>query len=664
MTAGVGTASPRAQPRPADRPVPGAARGWVVAAAAAWAVLFVDVVRVWLPSVLHLAGGPAGSRSPALLSLLALVSVLAPLPAIVWFRRVPPAATWLGGLCGLAAARGILQVLDGGPPQLVVSAVGVAAGVLALAALAAGVPSGHLARLGVLVGLAISAGQHAALGTWDLVWRPGVVATTAAALLVTGAVVAAFRGRTVPLWWPTPLGECGELAAVWTRGPAWPWLVVGPVLALLGTLVAVPARLEMAAGLRPGAATLATVGAGGLAVLAVLAARRGGGPLAGGVGATLVVLGTVLALRPVDATAAAGQLVILAGCGAVIGALGRMPGDSGPRRRAVAAVGSLAGFWLLTVAYFASYEVSTGLNNRVWLVVAAGWVAALGGAAAWTGRGLSADRRPIARSGATVVAVTVVLGVAGAALTPDPSLTDATPTVVAGEVRVATFNVRSGFGADGRFDPDAIAASLRAENVDVVVLNEVDRGWLIEGGHDLLRLLAVRLDLPHAAFAPAADVVWGNAVLSRVPLSEVRTERLPRGDVPMQRSWVSATLELDDGARVAVIGTQFHGAPSGAQIRLAQARSVAAEAARLTGRGLPVAVLGDLGAPPDAPELEPLSFLDDVAPDLPSSRTELDITRRTDRILASEELRPRGLRVPATTAGGARPVIVTLVLDR
>ncbi|MDM4777950.1 hypothetical protein QTS76_01515 [Micromonospora sp. b486] len=80
-----------------------------------------------------------------------------------------------------------------------------------------------------------------------------------------------------------------------------------------------------------------------------------------------------------------------------------------------------------------------------------------------------------------------------------------------------------GFGLDGRLDLDAVARELRG--ADVVLLSEVDRGWWLNGGHDTLALLAGRLEMPYV-FAPAADPVWGDAVLSRFPMRSGQTRRL------------------------------------------------------------------------------------------------------------------------------------------
>ncbi|WP_446218972.1 endonuclease/exonuclease/phosphatase family protein [Micromonospora sp. IBHARD004] len=48
-------------------------------------------------------------------------------------------------------------------------------------------------------------------------------------------------------------------------------------------------------------------------------------------------------------------------------------------------------------------------------------------------------------------------------------------------VRVVAYNIRMGFGLDGRLDLDGLARAVTGSRPDVVVLSEVDRGWLLNG---------------------------------------------------------------------------------------------------------------------------------------------------------------------------------------
>jgi hypothetical protein len=85
-------------------------------------------------------------------------------------------------------------------------------------------------------------------------------------------------------------------------------------------------------------------------------------------------------------------------------------------------------------------------------------------------------------------------------------------------VRVATFNIHSGVGRDGRKDLDRIAEQLRG--FDVVGLNEV-RGPLGNAGGDQAALLGRALGMPHV-FAPTERQWWhdsfGNGLLCALPI--------------------------------------------------------------------------------------------------------------------------------------------------
>jgi endonuclease/exonuclease/phosphatase family metal-dependent hydrolase/uncharacterized membrane protein len=661
---GVGTVPPPATARRvAGAVAPWTGRGWLVAAASFLTGLLIDVLRVWLPSVVHVQGD-AGSTPALQLGAFALLWFLLPFPLALATRRLHPALLFTAGVAVLAALRIGLQFTAGGRLQLWLACAALVAGITALVALAAGTPSGHLARVGVVVGIAVNAVAHAALGTLDLVWRPGPLAASTVVIIAGVAVLAAERARRVPLWWPTATRSGDGLdegpAAVWTRGAAWPWLGVGPAIALSGILVAAPARFEIAVGWSPATVVVALAVTGGITVLLATTSPAIGGPLSGGLGAAAVLLGTLGSLRPDGWLAVAGQLLLLIGVGLVLGAPGTTPGDSGPRRRGSAAAGSMLLFFLVGFLYYASYELPLPFPNRAVLLLGAAGLAVLGVTAGWAGRDLRRTGVLPTRTAAASAAVATLLALLGAFIAPAAAGPSSGTLPPDGSLRVAAFNVHSGYGMDGRFDPVAIADVLRDEAVDVVVLNEVDRGWLLEGGHDLLSLLRRDLDLPHAAFAPAADEVWGNAILSRVPIESLRVERLPRAGAAMQRSLLSAVVSTATGERVAIVGTHLHHVTEEPAVRLAQARAVAAEVSRLRSRNLPVAVLGDLNAPANAPELEPLGFMRDAVPGGAPTYPADDPVARLDHVLVSGDLTAFDRTIVDTQVSDHRPVVVTL----
>jgi len=93
------------------------------------------------------------------------------------------------------------------------------------------------------------------------------------------------------------------------------------------------------------------------------------------------------------------------------------------------------------------------------------------------------------------------------------------------ELKIMSYNIHHGAGADGKVDLQRIADVIARENPDLVCLNEVDCRVKRSGGVDQTAELG-RLAGMHAMFAKAIDYrggEYGNAVLSREkPLSVVR----------------------------------------------------------------------------------------------------------------------------------------------
>jgi endonuclease/exonuclease/phosphatase family metal-dependent hydrolase len=145
---------------------------------------------------------------------------------------------------------------------------------------------------------------------------------------------------------------------------------------------------------------------------------------------------------------------------------------------------------------------------------------------------IGAERRaPAAASGARPVlaavagGVVVALAVAGASQWRPLNTAPEPPT---DGLRVAASNIRMGFGLSGRLTVAEQAEALRALRPNVIVMSEIDRAWLLNGGHDDLRLIADRLGMSFV-WAPAADEVWGDALLTNLPVTSVRNHVLPTG---------------------------------------------------------------------------------------------------------------------------------------
>lgn len=630
-------------PSPAGRLLPGALLS----------VLLLQVLRVLSPSLVLV-----GSRDPLAsglrLTAFAVTCLLLPVLLVALADRLRMGRALAVCAVVLVGARVVLQLAPGGWPQMAVATVGTVAGVAAIVAWVSTV-DGHLGRLALLAGVVAESLLHLSLGTLDLTWRTGAWPLALTALLVVATMLAVLAAA----------GEAERrgTASAPRAGPAWPWLAVGPLVVLVAMVSAAPGRAALATGWSPAvvAGTLAAGHAG--AVVVALAARRWGPTRCGTTGAGLVLLGTAGALRPVSALAVAAQVALAIGVGLAVGALTGAVGDSTRRRTAAAVVTGWLLAVLLLVGYHLWHQLPTPADVRYLLVAAAAFLAvlALHGARPYAPavEGLPTPPRPWRAVGAVAG---VALVAAGAAVATVPGPVEPAGDAAAGELSVALLNVRLGYDHRGRFAPTAQADALAELDPDVVVLNEVDRGWMPAGGHDTHRLLGDRLGLADA-FAPAGDWLRGHAVLTDLPLAEVQHQRLPPGPGAPDTSLLSAVVGLDGGRSVAVLATQLHTVEHDVDVRRRQARAVAAEVARQRARGLEVVLLGDLQAEQRAPELEPLEDL--LRPAVTAGRATWPAhrpRRQLDHVLVSEGLAVADWTIASAEVSDHLPLAVRLRL--
>jgi endonuclease/exonuclease/phosphatase family metal-dependent hydrolase len=211
-----------------------------------------------------------------------------------------------------------------------------------------------------------------------------------------------------------------------------------------------------------------------------------------------------------------------------------------------------------------------------------------------------------------------------------------------------------------------VARAIEASGAEVVGLQEVSRGWYVNGSTDMLAWLQRRLRMPYARFAGASDPIWGNAVLSRLPIVADRVVRLPRQGVPLRRNALLVEVDLGGGRRLHVAVTHLHHTqgPEGTRVRLAQLPVLLDTVA-----GRPATVLmGDFNARPGSAEtalVEQAGLADAFAvggggpadePTWPSNRP----NRRIDYIWLSGDLAAGGFTALASTASDHRGLAVTV----
>lgn len=556
--------------------------------------------------------------------------------AVALARRALPR---YDGIVVLVAPAAILVVLrlvaqgTAGQPKVVVTlaavATSVAVLVLAVTALASGAYGGRLAVPAVGAGLVVAVLVQLVLGTWDAIWRDAVLGWAVAALLslaVIAAAVTAARGEPVPdrraprrVW---ALGPFVALATLITANPAFVasqagvGLLVAGAVATLGLVGAAGAALHLTEGRE----LTTTVVAGAvltLAVAALLQVPREGGPTAPVLAGVVVVqLASVLSLR---------------------GAVRRGPEPTGPgqavgwRTAVTAAVAGLTAI-VPMMLFQIEYRTPLGYANYVSVTAAALLlgVAGVRRPAATHDRVRRPARRPLLVGAAATVAALALAGLGSLATGEDRELDTSRPADPA-SVRILLWNMHYAVNGSGSLDLAAVAGAIERHDPDVVMLNEVARGWLIGGGADDAAWLAHRLG-GHWAFAPAADRQFGNMLLSRWPLADVRRVELPQAGGTQARSMLSTTVTTPLGD-LTVMSVHLEDGAGRAAVRHEQ---VPVLLATLDALESPLVFGGDLNAEPTSDEITAItgagyvSAIDDVGD--PSAMTQPSVVpdRRID----------------------------------
>jgi endonuclease/exonuclease/phosphatase family metal-dependent hydrolase len=224
--------------------------------------------------------------------------------------------------------------------------------------------------------------------------------------------------------------------------------------------------------------------------------------------------------------------------------------------------------------------------------------------------------------------------------------------------RVVTFNLHNGFDELGGWALDEMLRHARAERPDAIALQEVSRGWVMNGCADVYELARHTLGL-EGAFGPSVGGDWGNAIFAR-ELGDVQSTSLPPEGLALPRMALGA-----DVGPLRLVATHFHHRLDGEDIRDVEAAALADFAAR---HGDDAAVLaGDFNAPPDAACFDTLAragWTDvvrlDASPTFPSRAP----IRRIDTMLVNGRVEVRGARVNPPGGSDHRSVTVDVALPR
>ncbi|TMB63589.1 MAG: hypothetical protein E6J49_01605 [Chloroflexi bacterium] len=484
------------------------------------------------------------------------------------------------------------------------------------------------AATGIILGVAVQIAGEIALHGLDLELIDGPLSVIAA-LLLAAAFVAALV--SVPDGNAPPSG-------------AWGALVVGPYLFLELTLLTGLGRIEVDTRLPQVVAQLAVALAFVVALaLAVVPIRRA-------VRVLIVALGVAALAAGTAYGAATLATIVLAQVGLTIGLVGSF--TSGPQRldgrvHLLSAVGWIVFFALIFVFY--SYRDRV---DFLWPI--AGAIVVLPSLLA---RETTPPRtlRPALAAAATLLGAIVI-----AAIPP----ANAHPAARGGgELVVLTYNVHQGLDYWSVPSAAALVDRIESANADLVGLQEVNRGWDLSAGIDFFSYVRWRLPQYHAAYGRMDTALFGNAILSRYPITDSSYGILPHLSSALNRGYVWATVDAPGGP-LTFVTTHFTAYEGFDVEREAQADAFAQFWAKR-----PRSILaGDFNAHPQDVTITRLlsSGLVDAgaAAGIGSEFTYSSGAphERIDYVFVSPEIRAVAAQVLAGTASDHRPVLVTLRL--
>ena len=508
--------------------------------------------------------------------------------------------------------------------------------------------------LGLLTGLSADLALHGAYTTYDLAWTSGTET-----LVVIGALTALQLGLLFGLQARVIEGE-DDWRGSWTQ--LLPWLGIGPFLFLQLLVLQNLARLvSLTDWSFPYAYAWALFGhaAGILVALWVLHnMRRSFWPLATVAGALLIGAAAVQS-EGVALTAGAmlvGQIVSALLLTLVVTGQGTTDGTLGRGKSSVVHGLGMVLLLVFLFGYYAVYDMDLPFANT-WLPPIAGLALGICGLASLFSLPRPSMPRRIRWAPAQISLTLLIVPLVWAFTWESPP-----PIVGAGyPVRIMSYNVHNGFDTDGHLGMEAIARVIEAERPDVVGLQEVSRGWVVNGSLDMLTWLSQRLELPFV-YGPVTGPLWGNAVLSRYPIIDWGSVRLPPDGLLLQRGYLWARLDLGDGQELRVVNTHLHHTGEGQAIRAEQIETLLdfwnGEAGTV--------IMGDFNARRNDAETEMMrqagmADVHDLAGSGPGYTSPAKSPHQgIDYIWLSPDLTATDVDIPSSTASDHLPVVASI----
>ncbi|MCP4363035.1 MAG: hypothetical protein GY796_33940 [Chloroflexi bacterium] len=317
-------------------------------------------------------------------------------------------------------------------------------------------------------------------------------------------------------------------------------------------------------------------------------------------------------------------------------------------------------FAIFIFLYYAGYQIRLPFPNTALVFTAVLLIFLCGFFANRSLRRQDSVKEPILMRSLALLLLAVVIVAAVKFFTwntPTPITPTSNPT------QVMTYNLHNGVNPQGQLDLEAIAQAIENQNPDVVSLQEVSRGWVVNGSVDMLIWLSQRLDMP-VIWGPTEGELWGNAVLSRYPVIQSENRPLPPNDLLLHRGFIWAEIETGTEP-LQIIDTHFHHITADNPIRVQQSQAILD-----FWQDRPHTLLmGDLNAPPDSPEmmmLQTAGFNDAIATSgIAPGYTFISTnpTIQLDYIWYTSDLSATAVAIPPSTASDHLSIATTITKE-
>ncbi len=621
----------------------------------ALSVLFgLHLLRVMIPQITWVLGDRFG-LSALILGPIALVIFSFPFFSGFLKRVIGTYHLLISSATGLGLAVLVLQVQWSEPlVNLIISVIGTILFGIFLAVYVDKIRSRASKSIGSLIislltGFSLDTALHGIFGTYDLMWQSDFPA-----LLITVALVLLH-------WLTISALTRREVLETSPGGSTWPWLAFGPFLFLEMVVLQNIARYTVVTEWLPPyvfGLVLITQIVGLFAAVFLLKKSLIDLPVA--LPSSIILVVCTVFPYP-DQPWLAAILLLLEQIAVSILLVTIVTGinvryDTRASNITAANGTGFLLFGILTLAYYAVYQINLPYTNTILEAIAAALIALCALVACLkTGKGTIMIKTswvtPI------LVLVLLVMPLIQVIVYKEPVETEGNGF----PVTIMTYNLHNGFNTGGDLDMEALALVIEENDPDIVALQEISRGWLISGRVDMVEWLSKRLDMPFIS-GPTEGKLWGSAILSRFPVVESANYELPPRNLFISRGFLVTKFDIGSGEYLTVIATHLHHISGDSEIRQQQVPVILEtwNNAEMT------VITGDMNAEPDSPEIRMLREADlvDVMSGIipPEGYTfhSADLYQRIDYIWITLDLKSRNAKVIQSTASDHLPVIVQI----